>query len=80
MIKLVIIIFLAGIIETFLFTAWSISANKKEENKSSILMIIYMTAYLLLLSFAITNKILLIVYAISCGIGNYLEILWEKRR
>jgi hypothetical protein len=45
-------------------------------------MFIYMVLYLGLIAFAIkdTNTIgLIITYALSCGLGNYLELLWEKR-
>ena len=77
-----IIIFIAGVIETFIYTAWCISANKKELNKSSILMFVYMSIYLIIITFAMkdTNTIgLIITYAISCGVGNYAEILWENK-
>lgn len=79
----ILLVFILGTIETFLYTAWCISANKKEIYKSSILMFIYMTIYLGIISFAIkdTNTILLILtYAVSCGLGNYLELLWELKR
>jgi nucleoside permease NupC len=75
----ILLIFIVGVIETFIYTAWCLSANRKEINKSSILMFIYMTVYLVIISFALMDKILLLVYALSCGVGNYLELLWEKR-
>ena len=75
-----IIVFALGTIETFLYTAWCLSANRKEINKSSILMFIYMVLYLILLSFSLMDWKLLITYAASCGIGNYLELLWERRK
>jgi uncharacterized membrane protein YwaF len=81
-IKLLIIL-ICGTVETFLYTAWCLSANRKEITKSSLLMTVYMMIYLGIISYAIkdTNTGLLIfTYAISCGIGNYLELLWEKRR
>lgn len=78
-----IIVFIAGVIETFIYTAWCLSANRKELNKSSILMFVYMAIYLGIISFAIKDSdtlLLIFVYALSCGVGNYLEILWEKRK
>jgi len=76
------IVFILGTIETFLYTAWCLSANRKEINKSSLLMFLYMCIYLGIIAFAIkdTNTIgVIITYAVSCGVGNYLELLWEKR-
>ena len=77
----IIIVFLVGTIETFLYTAWAISATKKQKNKSSILMFIYMFLYLGIITFAIKDAntwALILTYALSCGLGNYLEIAWEK--
>ena len=82
MIKL-IIIFLAGIIETYLFTGWSISANKGQKYLSSILMLVYMSTYLLILNFAFkdTNSTLMILdYSLSCCLGNYLRVRQESKR
>lgn len=78
-----IVVFILGVIETFLYTAWNLSANRKEINKSSILMFIYMIIYLGIIAFALkdTNTwALIIIYALSCGVGNYLELLWEKNK
>jgi len=77
-----ILVFVLGTIETFLYTAWCLSANRKQIYRSSILMFVYMVLYLGLIAFALkdTNTIgLIITYALSCGVGNYLELLWEKR-
>jgi len=78
-----IIVFILGIVETFLYTMWCLSANRKEINKSSILMFIYMVLYLGIIAYAIkdTNTFsLIVVYALSCGLGNYLELLWELKK
>jgi hypothetical protein len=78
-----LLVFIVGTIETFLYTAWCISANKKELYKSTMLMFVYMFLYLAILAYAIkdTNTLgLIITYAFACGIGNYLEILWETRK
>ena len=77
-----LLVFIVGTIETFLYTAWCISANKKELYKSSALMFIYMLIYLGIISFAFkdANTIgLIVVYAISCGVGNFLELFWEGK-
>jgi len=82
MLKL-IIIFVAGVIETYLFTGWSLSANKGQKYLSSLLMFVYMTFYLLILdtAFKDTNsKLLILDYALSCGVGNYLRMLWEQKK
>lgn len=82
MIKITLIFFF-GLIETFLYTMWCLSANRKELNKSTILMTIYMIIYLGIISYAIKDKetlALIISYSLTCGAGNYLEILWEKRK
>jgi uncharacterized protein YebE (UPF0316 family) len=78
----IFLVFVAGTIETFIYTAWAISATKKEALKSSILMFIYMGLYLGIISFALKDTdtiVLIITYASSCALGNFLEILWEHR-
>jgi multidrug transporter EmrE-like cation transporter len=76
----IILVFLIGFIEQLLYTAYLLSVNKKQVNTSSILMISYMVIYLFIITYAIkdANTIpLLIAYAIACGMGNYLVMLWE---
>lgn len=76
----ILIVFIIGTIETFIYTAWAISATKKEAIKSSTFMFIYMVLYLGIISFALKDTdtwILILTYALSCALGNYLEILWE---
>jgi uncharacterized protein YebE (UPF0316 family) len=82
MIKL-ILIFIFGIIETFLFTWWNLSANKKQVYVSSILMFTYMTMYLIILDTAfkdINSKLMIVSYAVGCGVGNYFRIFKEKKK
>ena len=77
----ILLIFIAGIIETFLFTWWNLSANKKQIYVSSILMLIYMTMYLSIIDTAfkdINSKLMIICYAIGCAIGNYTRVKYEK--
>jgi hypothetical protein len=64
-----------------MFTGWSISANQKKVFISSILMFFYMTTYLLILDSAFkdsNSKLMIITYAISCGIGNFLRVKKER--
>jgi uncharacterized protein YebE (UPF0316 family) len=78
----ILIIFIAGIIETYLFTSWSITANQKKAYVSSILMLVYMTTYLFILDIAFkdnNSKLLLVVYAFSCMIGNFIRVKHEKK-
>lgn len=78
-----LLLLVSGIIETFLFTWWNLSANEKQLNKSTILMTVYMMVYLIILKYCFEEKngyTLIIIYSIACGIGNYLELLWETRR
>ena len=75
------IIFVAGVVETFLFTWWNLSANKKQVYTSSFLMFIYMVMYLFILDYAfkdINSKVMIISYVIGCTLGNYLEVKREK--
>ncbi len=79
----ILLIFIFGLFETFLYTMWCLSANRKEIVRSSVLMFVYMLIYLLILAYAIKDTeaiVLIVTYALSCGIGNYLEILWENRK
>lgn len=79
----IILVFIFGLIETFLYTMWCLSANRKELYKSTFLMTIYMAIYLGIIAYAIkdTETIALILsYALACGAGNYLEILYEIRK
>lgn len=77
------IIFGFGIVETFLFTWWNLSANKRQIYASSILMFVYMTMYLMILDTAfkdVHSKIMIIAYAIGCGIGNFIKLKHEKKK
>ena len=79
----VLLIFVFGTIETFLFTWWNLSANKKQVYTSSLLMLIYMTMYLIIIdtAFKDTNsKIMIVTYAIGCALGNFIRIKYENRK
>lgn len=74
-------IFIAGMIETFLYTGWCLAANKKKIISSSLLMLIYMIIYLSIIDYAIkdANTLLMILtYALSCGVGNFMRVFLEK--
>jgi uncharacterized protein YebE (UPF0316 family) len=73
----ILLIFIFGIIETFLFTWWNLSANKKQVYVSSILMFSYMTMYLKILDTAfkdINSTLLIVSYAVGCAIGNFIRV------
>lgn len=79
----VLAIFLIGLFEQGVYTAYLLSINKKEAVVSSVLNFIYLLIYLFIISYAIkdSNTVpLLIAYTLACGIGNYLVMAWEKRR
>jgi len=77
----VLIIFIAGIIETYLFAGWTIAANKSKPILSSGLMLTYMVIYLFILDTAfkdVNSKLLIITYAIACAVGNFIRVKREK--
>ncbi len=79
-----VLIFVFGVIETFIYTWYLIAVNKGKPLSSSITLTIYMTAYLLILNTALKDNVngvaLIIVYALSNGIGNYLKMITEKKK
>jgi tryptophan-rich sensory protein len=82
MLKKVLMIFGIGLMEQCLYTAYLISVTKRQTVISSVLMLIYMSLYLFIVAFALkdTNAvILLITYALACGLGNYITMRIEKR-
>ena len=77
MIKNIIIVFIVGLIEQLLYTLYIISVGKYLIVASSILMFSYMILYLLIISKVVKEKdgiILLITYALACGIGNFIAM------
>jgi len=74
------IIFITGMVETFLYTWYLLEVNKGNPVSASILMMFYMIIYLGIISFAIKSAdtlMMLIIYAISCGIGTYIRMILE---
>lgn len=77
------LIFIAGIIETWLFTAWNLSANRLKPTFSSLMMMSYMIIYLKILDIAfkdINSTLMIISYVLACGLGNYLKVKHEKNK
>ena len=75
------LIFILGIIETYLYTGWCLLANKGKALSSSLLMIIYMTMYLTIIAWALKDSqtyLMIFTYALSCGVGNYIRVKHEK--
>jgi len=80
MISKVLLIFIFGTIETYLYTGWNLSANKKQVYLSTILMFVYMMIYLIILdaAFKDSNSILMIAdYSLACALGNFLRVRQE---
>jgi len=78
-----IIIFIAGLIETYLFTGWNLSANKGKTILSSILMFIYMLIYLNIIDMAFKDNqtfLMITTYALSCGAGNFIRVRQENEK
>jgi len=79
----IILIFIFGLIETYLFTSWNLAANQKKAYLSSILMFLYMTTYLFILDIAFkdsNSKLVIIVYALACMFGNFFRVKYEKNK
>jgi hypothetical protein len=83
MINKLLLIFIFGTIETYLYTGWNLTANQKKVWVSSILMFIYMTIYLLILDAAFKDNnsgIMIFDYALACALGNFLRIKHENNK
>lgn len=80
MLKL-LIIFFVGLAEQILYTSYLISVDKRQLYISTFLMFIYMCLYLGIVAYSVAqqNWLMLAVYALSCGIGNYFTILWDRK-
>ena len=75
-------IFIFGAIETYIYTGWNLSANKKQKWLSSLLMFVYMVLYLSIIDIAFkdSNSTLMILdYSLACALGNFLRINHEKK-
>lgn len=74
-------IFFIGIFEQILYTSYLISVDKRQLYLSTIYMFVYMCLYLGIVAYAISqqNMLMLGIYALSCAIGNYFTILWDKK-
>jgi len=79
----ILIIFFAGILETYLFAGWNLSVNKKQVYISTLLMVSYMIIYLVILDMAFGDKnslLMIFSYTIACGVGNFFRVKQEKRK
>lgn len=77
-----VIIFIVGTIETYIFTAWNLAANRHKVIVSSLLMFSYMFLYLKIIDWALKDahtSLLIFSYALACGVGNYLRVQHEKK-
>jgi len=77
--KKALTIFGAGLIEQVLYTLYLLAVNKYMIIPSTILMFSYMVIYLLIINYAIKDEKnslpLLVIYAASSGIGNYIAMI-----
>ncbi len=77
--KKALIIFSAGLIEQIMYTLYLLSVSRYLIGISTILMSSYMIIYLLIINYAIKDEKnslpLLLTYAISSGIGNYIAMI-----
>jgi len=79
----ILMIFIIGLLEQCLYTAYLISVTKRQAILSSILMLVYMSLYLFIVAYALKDSnaiILLITYAFACGIGNLITMKIENRK
>lgn len=75
--KYYLVLFGAGLLEQFGYTLYLIAVNKYMEIASSVLMFSYMVVYLWIVRKTSTEKEgwkLILVYALACGIGNYIAM------
>ena len=81
MIKFIIIL-IVGTLETWFFVKWNLRANKQRAINSSMMMMLYMSIYLLILDTIfkdINSKFLIVAYVLACGLGNYFAVKNEKK-
>jgi uncharacterized protein YebE (UPF0316 family) len=77
-----LLIFCVGILETAIYTGFLLALERRQQVLAPILMTIYMSIYLTVIGMAIKNVDtipLLLVYAVSCGIGVAIRMRIEKR-
>lgn len=67
-----------GMIEQLVFTLWALAANRYMIGISTVLMVFYTTIYMFAVAFALKNKdslLLCFIYAIGCGVGNWIALI-----
>ena len=72
-----LIIFLCGLVETWLYAWYLLSINKHKAIRSSLVLIIQMAVYLAIIAYVIKdmNTFRLIgIYCLGCGLGNFLKV------
>lgn len=74
-----LLVFIIGLLEQFAYTLYLIAIGKYLIVVSSILMLLYFFVYLLIVNYIIKEKDncigLLLTYAISAAIGNYIAMV-----
>jgi hypothetical protein len=75
-----LVIFSVGVLENFLYTWYLLEVGRKKVLSSSLLNFIYMLIYLGIVAWAIKGEdtiLVLVIYAASCSVGNYLQLTWD---
>jgi uncharacterized protein YebE (UPF0316 family) len=78
-----ILIFLIGIIENVIGTNWILQATKHKAGLSSIMLFLEVVVSLSIVAWAIKGDdtfAIIAVYAVSCGIGNFISIKLDNRK
>ena len=82
MIFKIFIVLLAGLLEQIFSTIYLLSVEKRQSLLSSIWMVLCMFLNLFIIAYAIKDSdtwLLLLIYVMICGWGNFLVIKWERR-
>lgn len=73
-----LLIFLAGTLEQMLYTLYLLSVGRYMVGISTLLMIVYMSIYLLIINYAMKDAknsiFMLITYATASGVGNWVAM------
>lgn len=77
------IILIVGIIETYFSTNWTLYATDRKPILSSIMMFLFLTINLLIVSWAIKGNDtlnMILVYSLSASLGNYLSVKLDLKK
>jgi len=75
-----VIVFILGLLEQIGYTFYLLAVDKRQVVASSIIMFVYFSFYLFIIMFALNDVHtvgLLLTYALSAAIGNYVVMRYE---